>query len=277
MPPRACARIGRMCYKTCDVLWKILLSGDKIRLTHPTAGLSPRIFPAVMATAHGRRVFLAYAVQVTLGVPAVREHPGGRHEARPVSRICSGGEEVQAGSVDASPTSGSSPSTATYRRSAADGAGREGKERNKKDFSDEILDNCIWFLHGIWIFVRLIPVLSPLPACGAGGDEFTRAQLPRGCTGVRPSRGGSRPVWGATNPSWAYRGLRVWACSALAIAHPNSAAFCSSPNRWVLSRNRFGSGAFALILSLLKKLDFWGGARLSNDEGLGRLREKLHC
>lgn len=85
MPPRACARTGRMYYKTCDVLLTILLSGDKIRLTRPAVGLSPRIFPAVMATAHGRCVFLAYTVRVTLGVPAVREHPGGRHEAQPVS------------------------------------------------------------------------------------------------------------------------------------------------------------------------------------------------
>lgn len=86
---------------------------------------------------------------------------------------------MQAGSVDASPTSGSSPSAATYHRSAADEAGGGSEKTEQKGvFFDKILDNYIWVLHGF--YVQLPPVLSPPPACRAGGDEFMGAQLPCG-------------------------------------------------------------------------------------------------
>ena len=93
---------------------------------------------------------------------------------------------MQAGSADASPTSGSSPSATTYRRSAADRAGGEVKNRTKRSFLDKILDNCIWFLHGIGFlfdFLRRCHLRQHAGQEVMSSDVLSCPMGAQGCTG----------------------------------------------------------------------------------------------
>lgn len=71
-----------------------------------------------------------------------------------------------------------------------------------------------------WVFVQLPLALSPPPAHGAGGDEFTHAQLLRGYTEVALVPWGTWTVRGARNPAGGYREFlrEVWGLDRPALA-----------------------------------------------------------
>lgn len=120
------------------------------------------------------------------------------------------------------------------------------------------------FLHGIGF---LFDFLWRRHLCQHAGQEVMSSHVlscPAGAQGMDRSRGAPGQSGGAIKASRGYREflLGVWAtlpCSALPIARPDSAAFCSSQSCWVLGRSPFGNRAFALILFLPKKLWIsWG-------------------
>lgn len=118
--------------------------------------------------------------------------------------LLGGGEELRAGSADAS--SSSSPSATTYRCSAAVEAGVGGSKKNrKKSFFGKIFDNRMGFLHGIGF---LFDFLWRRHLCQHAGQEVMSSHVlscPTGAQGRHRSCGGPGQSGGAINASWGYR------------------------------------------------------------------------
>lgn len=168
-----------------------------------------------------------------------------------------GDKEMQAGSVDASPTSGSSPSATTCCCSATDGVWGEVKNQNKKVFFDKILDTYIRFLHRIGVLCGFLWCCHL--CCRAGQDVMGSHVLscPMGAQREHRSRRAIGHSEGAIKPSWGYREFlyEVWGSGppCLALLCPlltPTAAFCSSPSCWVVGRSPFGNSFCAHLVSV---------------------------
>lgn len=90
--------------------------------------------------------------------------------------------------------------------------GGEVKKQNKKVFFDKILDNCIWFLHGIEF---LLDFLWRCHLRQRAGQEVTSScvlSCPMDAQGVHRSREALGRSEGAIKPSWGYREFlwEVW-------------------------------------------------------------------